>query len=168
MQKEVIVGYVGKAHGLAGEVAIRVITDEPEIRFAVGAELAAGDGGTLRIAARRWHSGVLLMKFEGVNDRSAAQALRSQALWAELHDLEDDDEFHDVELIGLTAKTSQGDEIGPVLRVLHFPAQDLLEIKTAIGSKLVPFVRELVPEVDVEEGCLTIAEIPGLLDEIED
>ncbi|MDR1833827.1 MAG: ribosome maturation factor RimM [Propionibacteriaceae bacterium] len=159
----VIVGYAGKPHGLSGELAVRVITDEPERRFAPGAAVALEDGTDLTLAASRTHNGVLLVRFAEIGSRDAAESLRGQALWAELYDLSDENTFHGAQLAGLAVRGADGAQLGVVARVLHLPAQDLLEVQTADGPKLVPFVKDLVPEVDVAGGFLVVADIPGLL-----
>ncbi len=74
-------------------------------------------------------------------------------------------EFYDRQLIGLRATTPDGAEVGRVGSVLHLPAQDVLEIETAAGPRLVPFVEALVPDVDLEAGRLTVVDVAGLLDD---
>jgi 16S rRNA processing protein RimM len=180
----VIVGRVGRPHGIRGEVIVAVRTDEPEQRFAVGATLKAGlapdedapagapAGGaprpaTLRVAASRWHSGQLLVAFAGITDRTAASELTGSWLSVDSSQLPaspDPDEFRDHELIGLSVRTSAGEAVGVVTDVLH-PGQDLLVVRPPHGEEhLVPFVKAIVPEVDVAAGVLVIDPPPGLLD----
>lgn len=168
---EVVVGRVGRAHGIRGEVAIDLRTDEPERRFAVGAELRIeGTPRTLRVAAHRWHGERLLVHFEGVPDRTAVEALRGAVLIVEAHLDErpdDEDEFYDRQLVGLRVFDHTGTDVGAVTAVVHLPTQDLLAVETALGERFVPFVAELVPEVDLDAGCLRLADVGGLLDEID-
>lgn len=168
----VIVGRVGRPHGIRGEVVIGVRTDEPDLRFAVGATLDVGaderaaDGGTLTVASARWHSGQLLVAFAGVADRTAAAGLTGSWLSvdsSQLPDLKDPDEFRDHELIGLAVRTAAGHPVGVVADVLHY-GQDLLVVQRPDGECLVPFVKAIVPEVDVRAGVLVIDPPPGLLD----
>jgi 16S rRNA processing protein RimM len=172
----VIVGRVGRPHGVRGDLVIGVRTDEPDLRFAVGAVLdasqkpePAGDQHTLTVARARWHSGQLLVGFEGVTDRTAAAELTGTWLSvdsAQLPRTGDPDEFRDHELIGLCVRTPDGEQVGVVTDVLHH-GQDLLVIKRADGGDqecLVPFVKAIVPEVDVDAGLLVIDPPPGLLD----
>jgi 16S rRNA processing protein RimM len=166
---EVIVGRIGRAHGLRGELTVEPRTDEPERRFAAGARLRAeGDGRSFTVAASRWHSGHLLVRFEGVDDRTAAEAVRGVVLLTDVPGDESaggEDEFWDRDLIGLTVLTADGQSAGTVRRVLH-SAQDLLEIATTAGVvRLVPFVAALVPSVDLAAGTLTLADVAGLLDD---
>jgi 16S rRNA processing protein RimM len=164
----VIVGRIGRAHGLRGEVVIGVRTDEPDLRFAVGAKLDAEGPGTLTVAAARWHSGLLLVLFAGISDRTAAAALAGTWLSVDTSSLpptDDPDEFRDHELIGLSVRTVAGDVVGVVSDVLHH-GQDLLVVRgTDSGEEhLVPFVTPLVPEVDLAAGVLVINPPPGLID----
>jgi 16S rRNA processing protein RimM len=172
----VIVGRIGRPHGVRGEVVVGVRTDEPDLRFAVGAVLGAGpapDGdppSALSVAAARWHSGQLLVAFAGVTDRTAAGELTGSWLTIDSSQLpatQDPDEFRDHELIGLSVRTSAGQAVGVVTDVLHY-GQDLLVVRRPEGGEsLVPFVKALVPEVDLAGGVLVIDPPPGLLDPAE-
>jgi 16S rRNA processing protein RimM len=166
---EVMVGRIGRAHGLRGEVTIQLTTDSPEQRFAPGSQLSSPGSGGFTVRTSRWQAGVLVVGFEQAADRSAAEALRGTELWATLP-AEDtaDDEYHDTVLIGLAAVDPDLRPLGTVARVLHLPAQDVLVVDTPDGERLVPFVAALVPEVDPAAGRLVIAPIPGLLDGGED
>jgi 16S rRNA processing protein RimM len=167
---QVIVGRIGRAHGIKGEVGIEVRTDEPDRRFPVGGTLVtvSRPPRTLTIAGTRWHSGRLLIKFEGVPDRTAAELLRNLEVQAEVAEderPEDPDEFYDRELIGLKVRTTEGDEAGEVIDVVHLPSQDLLEVRRPAGNAvLVPLVEELVPSIDLATGYVVVADRPGLLD----
>jgi 16S rRNA processing protein RimM len=170
----VIVGRIGRPHGVRGEVVIGVRTDEPDLRFAVGATLGYGptpdsdaSSGQLQVASARWHSGQLLVAFAGVTDRTAAGELTGRWLSVDSSQLPatpDPDEFRDHELIGLSVRTSAGQAVGVVADVLHY-GQDLLVVRPPDGQEhLVPFVQAIVPEVDVAAGTIIIDPPPGLLD----
>jgi 16S rRNA processing protein RimM len=170
----VIVGRIGRPHGIRGEVVIGVRTDEPDLRFAAGATLGSGptpDGdapaGQLRVASARWHSGQLLVAFAGITDRNAAAELTGSWLSVDSSQLPappDPDEFRDHELIGLSVRTRAGEAVGVVTDVLHY-GQDLLVVLRADHEEtMVPFVKAIVPEVDVAAGLLVIDPPPGLLD----
>jgi len=176
---ELVVGRIGKPHGLRGEVTVDVRTDEPELRFADGATLRAEPpaGSASRLAAvtvtgTRWHQGVLLARFEELGDRNAAEAARGIVLHATLPadaSPEDPEEFYDHQLIGLEAVDLGGKPLGTVSRVVHGGAQDLLQIRTPDRREaLVPFVAALVPEVDVAGGRVVVADRPGLVTPFED
>lgn len=165
----VIVGRIGRAHGVRGYVVVGVRTDEPESRFAVGSLLDTDPSGVgpLKVAAARWHSGELLVRFEGVTDRTAAEVLRGTWLDVDsssLPPLPDPDEFRDTDLIGLSVRTADGVGVGEVTDVRHH-GQDLLAIRPAGGGEiLVPFVKAIVTDVDLAAGSLVIDPPPGLLD----
>jgi 16S rRNA processing protein RimM len=162
-----VVGRIGRPHGVRGEVTVQVRTDSPEQRFAVGAQLGVGAGRTLTVDAVRPHAGNLLVRFAGVTDRAAAAELRGVLLTVdtvELPDLDDPDEFYDHQLEGLTAVGSDGAQLGTVREVVHTPASDLLVLETDRGEALVPFVRAIVPEVDLSAGRVVLDPPAGLLD----
>lgn len=168
MADQVIVGTVGRAHGLRGQVTVRPRTDSVEDRFAPGAQLTAG-GRQLTVTGYSSQQGRLVVAFAGVGDRTAAETLRGLDLWADgPAEAVEEDEFHDTDLIGLTAVDPAGSTLGEVVAVQHHPAQDLLVVRTPSGERLVPFVEALVPEVDPAAGRLVIDPIPGLLDEVPD
>ncbi|WP_433468018.1 ribosome maturation factor RimM [Spirillospora sp. CA-128828] len=168
MSEPLVVGRIGRPHGVRGEVTIDVRTDDPESRFAVGTVIATdpGTAGPLTIERARRHSGRLLVRFAGIGDRDAAEALRGAWLVVDPGDIPpsaDPDDFHDQELIGLAVVTADGADVGWVAEVLHH-GQDLLVVRGTAGETLVPFVTALVPEVDVSGGRLVIDPPPGLLD----
>jgi 16S rRNA processing protein RimM len=181
---EVVVGRIGKAHGVRGEVSVEPRTDEPERRFADGSVLLvrspAGRTGPetggappsgrpthLCVSSTRWHQSRLLLTFEGVTDRTAAEALRGLLLVAEVdadERPEDPEEFYDHQLVGLEVRTMDAVRVGTVTEVVHGPGQDLLSVRATDGREvLVPFVAALVPEVDVVTGHVVVVDQPGLL-----
>ncbi|HET9140992.1 ribosome maturation factor RimM [Actinophytocola sp.] len=169
---EVVVGRVVKAHGLGGEVAVEVRTDEPDLRFAGDAGMTARsrDGSTrpLTVLSARRHQERLLVRFAEVPDRDTAEALRGALLLIDagaLPPTEDPDEFYDHELEGLAALLPDGTRVGTVLEVAHGPGSDLLVLKLDGGREaLVPFVREIVPEVDLTARRVVIDPPEGLLE----
>jgi 16S rRNA processing protein RimM len=172
MTIEVVVGVIGRPHGVRGEVTVEPRTDEPERRFAAGQELRAeGSSRPLTVASMRHHDGRLLVRFVDMADRAAVEAVRGVRLVADVDPDErpvEPAEFYDRQLVGLRVQTPDGRAVGVVVSVLHPPAQDLLEIKTGDQIRLVPFVAALVPEVDVDGGVLTVANLAGLLSDDEE
>jgi len=166
----VTVGRIGRPHGIRGDLVVGVRTDEPELRFAPGSRLDTDpvDVGPLTVSAFRWHSGNLLVRFEGISDRTVAAGLGGTWLFvdgATLGGTGDPDSFRDTELIGLSVRTVAGAAVGTVGDVLH-SGQDVLVIRPAGGGGpdiLVPFVKAIVPEVDVPGGVLVIDPPDGLL-----
>ncbi len=167
----VVIGRIGKPHGIRGGVSVELRTDEPERRFAPGQRLVVeGTGRALVVATHRWHQGRLLVRFEGMDDRNAAEAARGAVLTAEVDPdqrPEEEDAYYDRQLVGLRVLTADGAEAGEVTFVAHLPAQDLLEIRTPQGVRLVPFVAALVAAVDLAAGTLTLADVEGLLDDLD-
>jgi len=159
------VGRIGKAHGILGEATIEVRTDEAEDRFAIGAVLETESHGNLTVASARVHNGILLLSFEGIEDRNAIETLRNELLYADV-DIDapgvDEDDYHVLQLIGCKAFLVDGDEFGEVSEVLNLPGQDVLVIKSGSTETLIPFVRQLVPIVDIKARCMTV--IPPLIE----
>jgi len=161
----VVIGRIGRAHGIRGDLSVEPRTDEPERRFAVGSSVLCRDG-VLTVAGARWHSGKLLLSFEEVPDRTAAEQLHGALLEVDIDPDElpdEDDEFYDHQLEGLKVLV-EGTERGVVLEVLHLPAHDSLLLAVDGRRVQVPFVEALVPEVDLEAGTVTVVDRPGLLD----
>lgn len=169
---EVQVARIGRPHGIRGELTVEPRTDEPDRRFVPGARLCAeSDGTEFVVEGARWHSGRLLLRLEGVDDRNAAEALRGTILTAEVAEEEapsDPDEFWDRDLVGLQVRDAAGEPVGAVRQVLHGP-QDLLEVRLDDGAlRLVPFVAALVPVVDLDQQYCQLADVDGLLHDLDD
>ncbi|MEV8595563.1 ribosome maturation factor RimM [Streptomyces sp. NPDC052012] len=168
---QLVVARIGRAHGIKGEVTVEVRTDEPELRLAPGAVLATdpASAGPLTIETGRVHSGRLLLRFEGVRDRTAAEALRNTLLIAEVDPdelPEEEDEYYDHQLIDLDVVTEDGETVGRITEISHLPTQDLFVVERADGSEVfVPFVSQIVTEIDLEEQRAVIDPPPGLIDD---
>jgi 16S rRNA processing protein RimM len=162
-----------RPHGIRGEIAVEVRTDDPDQRFAAGSVLGTDPpaAGPLTVESVRWHSGRLLVSFAGIADRTQAELLRGVWLTVDAAQVtapEDPDEFNDHQLVGLTVVTSAGEPVGVVTDVRHH-GQDLLVIEPAAGSPrrgeiLVPFVAAIAVDVDVTNGQMVIDPPAGLLD----
>jgi len=168
-----VVGRVGRAYGLRGEVLVALCTDDPDTRFAVGTILLTepAQRGPLTVVSARRHSGRYAVAFDGVTDRTAAEALAGTTLVVDSTDLPptaDPDEFHDAELLGLRVQNIDGTEVGELADIVHGPGGDLLVVRLLRASQegrevLVPFVRDIVPTVDVSAGRVVIDPPDGLL-----
>lgn len=171
---EVVVGIVGRAHGLRGDVAVDLRTDEPEVRFSPGSVLGTeGSSATLTVVSMRdGAAGRLVVRFAEAPDRTAAEGLRGRVLTASVDAYQrpvgdDPEEYYDRQLRGLRVIDSSGTQVGVVAEVIHLPSQDLLAVKTDAGERLVPFVSGLVPHVDLAAGTAQLAEAAsGLLDDL--
>ncbi|MFC9281026.1 ribosome maturation factor RimM [Streptomyces collinus] len=168
---QLVVARIGRAHGIKGEVTVEVRTDEPELRLAPGAVLATDPASTgpLTIETGRVHSGRLLLRFAGVSDRTGAEALRNTLLIAEIDPEElpeGEDEYYDHQLMDLDVVTEDGTEVGRITEISHLPSQDLFIVERPDGSEvMIPFVEEIVTEIDLEEQRAVIAPPPGLIDD---
>jgi len=166
-----VVGRVGRAHGLRGEVTIEVRTDSPEIRFADGSVLVTDPAsvGPLTVVHAKNHSGRLLITFVGFDDRNKAESLRNTLLLADIDpdEVGEEDEYYDFQLIGLPVHLQAGTVIGAVTDVIHLPAQDLLAFSYQEREVLIPFIHQFVPGVDIKGKKIVISPPPGLIDEIE-
>ena len=158
-------GQVGRPHGLGGEVYVFPISDDPR-RFAPGSKLEHERLGELTVEASRRHRNRLLVKFVGVDGRGAAESLRgalyvSAAMLRELGR----GEFWEHELVGATVvEASTGGVLGTVSGLVRGPAQDLLEVRTPGGERLVPLVADIVVEVDAAGRRIRVDPPAGLLD----
>jgi 16S rRNA processing protein RimM len=166
----VCVAKIGAAHGLRGEVRLRVFTEDPDAILKFG-ELTSEDGAKkFRVASLRPAKGHYVAKFDGVNDRDASELLTNIELYVsrdKLPKIEDDGEFYHADLIGLRVEDKAGKSYGVVIAVRNYGASDLIEVGEASkkSGTLIPFIDEFVPEVDVEGGRVIIEPAPGLFEE---
>jgi 16S rRNA processing protein RimM len=154
----VILGVVGAAHGVKGEVRVKSSTAEPQAIGGYG-PVTLPDGRMLKIKSVRPGGEVVIVKFEGVNDRNAAEALKFQTLAVPRDRLPpaDDDDFYHADLIGLRCETADGAVIGHVTAVHDFGAGDILDIKIPGKPPMtLGFTKANVPVVDIPGGRLVV------------
>lgn len=171
---DVIVATIGRAHGLRGEVALILRTDQPEERLQTGTSFEAEVDGrprTLTVGTTRHQQDRWYVTFEEVPDRTDAESLRGTELLiavdADEEADEDPDAWYPSQLKGLAVRHVDGRELGTVHGVEHYPAQDLLVVRTPDRRRVqLPLVEELVPEVDLEAGIVTANPPGGLFDEL--
>jgi 16S rRNA processing protein RimM len=172
------VGRLTKAHGLKGAIKLELFTDDPERRFVPGAvftlqvpSTSPWHGKTLELAELRMYNGHPVGFFVGVSDRSAAEELIKAILWIDLDESDaasqEEDAWYDHQLVGLRV-LRDGVQVGTVKLVEHLPAQDLLIVRTDSGEVMVPFVKAIVPSVDLAEGVITVTPPAGLFEELPD
>jgi 16S rRNA processing protein RimM len=165
-----VVARIGRPHGLHGELTVEVRTDDPDERFAPGAVLGTepAERGPVTIMRSFVHGGRWVLALEGIENRTAAEALRDTLLLVRIDDLPpiaDLDEFYDHQLVGLQARLADGTPVGVVRDVVHGPAGDLLAIERGADRELlVPFLRQMVPTVDIEVGYVEVRPPEGLLE----
>lgn len=165
---QVQVARIGKPHGIRGEVTVQVLTDAPDERFVRGTEFVVepAKAGPLTIKSARWNKDILLLGFEEVATRNQAEELRGAKLFIETEELDEDDDegWYEYELLGLDARVGL-QTVGKVTALNTMPVQDLLVIEDAAGREiLVPFVEEIVPEVNLEEGYVLLTPPAGLFE----
>lgn len=182
---QVLVARIGKPHGIRGEVTVELFTDSPEERFAPGEVLAlenftAGSpagriapSGVLTVAASRWNKKILVVRFAEVTNRNDAEALRNTRLVFEAEEAGESEGFYEHDLVGLPVwdikdvpegELPTGKPLGKVTGLQTMPVQDLLLLELSNGEEaMIPFVEELVPEVDLDEKFVLIDPPAGLL-----
>ncbi|WP_203135376.1 ribosome maturation factor RimM [Microbacterium sp. JZ31] len=168
------VGRLVKAHGLKGALKLELYTDDPDGRFVPGAsftlqvpEHSQWHRKTITVREFRWMNQHPVVFFEGVDDRNAADTLVRAILWIDEDEdaVPEPDAWYDHQLVGLDV-VRDGSVVGKVARVDHFPAQDLLVVRSGEDEVLVPFVAAIVPEVDIEGGRVVVTPPAGLFEEL--
>jgi 16S rRNA processing protein RimM len=162
------VARIGKPHGIRGEVTVQVLTDAPEDRFVPGTEFVVEPAsvGPLTVSSARWNKDILLLGFEEIETRNDAETLRGARLFIETEELDEDDEegWYEHELVGLEARVGS-EVVGKVAALNTMPVQDLLVVTTPGGDEvLIPFVEQIVPEVNIEEGFVLLTPPDGLFE----
>lgn len=160
----ILIATLGAPHGIKGEVRVKSFTDNP---------MALGDYGPLfdtsgtaySVRNARPSKSILVVQFEGVNTREAAEALRNRELFVDrsaLPDIEEEDEYYLSDLIGMTVINTEGETIGRIKDVPNFGADDMLEIQPAKGdgfgghTYFLPFTKRTVPDIDFDKGFVTV------------
>lgn len=169
------VGRLVKAHGLKGALKLELYTDNPARRFVPGAdftlqvpEASPWHGKTVTVREYRVMNGNSVVFFEDVEDRTAAESLVRAILWMDQNEDEVEDEaWFDHQLTGLDV-VRDDEVIGTIARVEHLPAQDLLIVKVDADEVMVPFVKAIIPTVDIAGGRVVVTPPPGLFEEMPD
>jgi 16S rRNA processing protein RimM len=163
------VARIGKPHGIRGEVTVQVLTDAPGDRFVAGTQFVVepASAGPLTILSARWNKDILLLGFEEIETRNEAETLRGAKLFIETEDLDEDDEdegWYEHELVGLDVRVGST-VVGKVSGLNTLPVQDLLVVTANDGTEiLIPFVEQIVPEVNVAEKFILVTPPPGLFE----
>lgn len=162
----VVVGRIGRPHGIKGDVTIDVRTDDAEDIFEPGNVLLT-ESGPLTLESVRWTGPRLVVKFATIDDRNAAEEIRNRILEVDRDDdarPDDPDEFYDYHLIGLHVIDTTGVDRGDITEVIHTSAQDLLVVTDGDREALVPFVSEIVTDVDLAGRRVVIDPPEGLFE----
>ncbi len=164
---KVQIGEVVGAHGIQGEVRVALHTDFPE-RFeqldSIYVRPRGRQGRLMAISSQRIRpdKGQVLLRLEGIQDRDSAEALRGAGLWISEDQLVplDDGSYYEFQIIGLMAKTTDGQVLGEVSEIIHTGANDVY----VTACCLIPAIAEVVKEIDIERGELLVEPVAGLLD----
>jgi 16S rRNA processing protein RimM len=173
LENPILMATIGAAQGLRGEVRVRTYTADPTALGDYG-NLHSEDGRIFEILEIREAKNIAIVRFRGVNDRNAAEALAGLELFIERDNLPDDeleeDEFYYADLEGLEAVDEEGKSYGTVSAVYDFGAGDLLELKgPGRRPALIPFSEAAVLEIDLEGGKIIIdPQAAGLAENPED
>jgi 16S rRNA processing protein RimM len=156
-----LLGKIGAAHGIKGEVRIATYTAAPQTIAEYGALETDRPGLTITIEKLRLQNNTAIARLKGVADRNAAEALNGVSLFidrARLPEHEDEDEFYHADLLGLEARLENGTVLGTVVALPNFGAGDLIEIRDPVSGDtfLYPFTKAVVPDIRLGEGYLTI------------
>ncbi|MDO4252507.1 MAG: ribosome maturation factor RimM [Rothia sp. (in: high G+C Gram-positive bacteria)] len=183
---QVLIARIGKPHGIRGEVTLELLTDSPHTRFALGQKVEIDridqlnqglaerlEGAALTVSSARWNKKIFVVGFEEIKNRNDAELLRNFRLTAEGADQKEEDRYYEEDLVGLAVYLKEEEQqdlaaqksIGHIESLITMPAQDLLVVKLSQGGQaMVPFVEQLVPVIDLEQGLIVLDPPPGLLD----
>ena len=167
---DLVVGRLGRPHGVHGEISVEVRTDEPETRFAIGTKLNLKESkSVLTVSSSRWHQEKMLVKFEEILDRDQANEIKGKTLTIKIDPSNiktKNDQYYEFQLAGLKVIDQNQEILGEIKEVLTGLAQDLLVVKTKDKKEvLVPFVKQIVTKVDLVNKIVTMNPPIGLFDE---
>ena len=162
---QLVVGRIGRAHGVLGEATVQVQTDDPDLRFNVGAKLSLDNGKDLTIRSARWHNQILLLAFDGIIDRNQIEELRDQMISAEVDITSlSPGEYHYQQLLGCQVFLQSDELIGEVDEIVKLPGQDLLSVAKNGKKVLIPMVKKIIISIDVLTKKIVVDPPEGLLD----
>ena len=162
---QLVVGRIGRAHGVLGEATVQVQTDDPDVRFKVGAKLSLDNGKDLTIRSARWHNQILLLAFDGIIDRNQIEELRDQMISAEVDITSlSPGEYHYQQLLGCEVFLQSNELIGEVDEIVKLPGQDLLSVAKNGKKVLIPMVKKIIISIDVSTKKIVVDPPEGLLD----
>ena len=167
---DLVVGRLGRPHGVHGEISVEVRTDEPEIRFAKGSKLSVKENNNqLTVLSSRWHQEKMLVKFEEITDRDLANEIKGKTLTIKIdpNSIETKkDQYYEFQLAGLKVIDKNDKTLGQIKEVITNLAQDLLVVETVDKREvLVPFVKQIVTNVDLDKKQVIMDPPTGLFDE---
>ncbi len=162
------VARIGRPHGIKGEATVESLTDRPAERFSVGNTLESDSPlhPSLTISSARVHKGIWLLGFDGIDDRNGIERLRGSRLYSDIaiEESEEEGSYHIEQLIDLRVERSDGSLVGVVTDVLNLPGQDLLQVETERGERLIPLVAEFIIDVDLDSRLIKVELPEGLVE----
>ena len=160
-----IVGLIRNAQGIRGEVVVEPLTDAPDAVFASGRRVFVGDH-PMTVATSRPFKGGMMVKFEEIADRNAAELLRGKYVFSPFDELAPpaDDEVYIHDLIGMTVRLDTGESMGEVHSYYELPQGLALEVRTGNGTVLVPYRPEVVDHIDREAREVVVKSEVGIFD----
>lgn len=167
-----VVGRIGRPHGLGGELHVEVMTEFPEERFAPGSKLLVGPAGTSEprpvtvVSSRPYRQG-LLVRFDLAPDRNAAALLTHQWLFVRTCDARPlgEDAHYAHELEGMTVRTTEGRDLGRVTEVMETGSADVLVVSDGQREVLLPMIASVIVNIDSVQRCIEVSLLPGLVEE---
>jgi len=162
------IGRIVGPHGVRGEVKVKVLTDFPE-RFDVGSRLLLeGESFQREVLSTRPHKGMLLVRFSGLPNRNAVEALRGKYLFIDRNEAMPlgENEFYEDELVGLRVETMAGAYLGELAEVMWTGANDVYVVRRDKSEWLLPAIADVIQVVDVDAGVMRVTLLPGLLDDV--
>jgi len=167
---DLVVGRLGRPHGVHGEISVEVRTDEPELRFAKGSKLSVKESNNqLTVLSSRWHQEKMLVKFEEITDRDLANEIKGKTLTIKIdpNSIETKkDQYYEFQLVDLKVIDKNNKTLGQIKEVITNLAQDLLVVETVDKREvLVPFVKQIVTNVDLNKKLVIMDPPTGLFDE---
>ncbi|MFN2194974.1 MAG: ribosome maturation factor RimM [Anaerolineales bacterium] len=161
------VGQLRRPHGVRGEMTMVLYTEFPE-RLQPGKQVFIGERHKpVKISRQRWHRDMLLIAFDEYPDRNSIEVLRNQTVYVSVDQLPElpEGEFYQYELVDLQVFTEEGEHIGNVVEILETGANDVLILETDGEQEiLLPYIDEVVREIDLDRGIITVHLLPGLLE----
>ena len=162
-----VVGRIGRPHGVRGEVRVELHTDDPD-RFKRLKAVHIGDPSEkpTAVTSARPHQDVILLTFAGIDDRNAAELLRDKWLYVPMEDAEPlaEGEYFLYQLEGLEVSDTDGHDLGRLAEVMETGANNVFVVSGQFGDILLPDIPDVVQEIDFENGRMVVQLLPGLVD----
>ncbi|MFC0558629.1 ribosome maturation factor RimM [Halalkalibacter alkalisediminis] len=167
------VGKIVNTHGVRGEIRVISSTDFAEERYAIGTELMIKHEGSKEeilvvVRHHRKHKNFDLLQFENYHSINEVERFKGATLYVSEEQLEEleEGEFYYHEIIGCKVITESGEELGKIKEIIETGANDVWVIQRTGAGKdiLIPYIEDVVKEIDIEEKVIHIHVMEGLID----